>query len=1007
MRSLGVGVGSLLVCLVTFGLPSRSVAVQDDISVLRSFQRLRESVGEQPGVAVLLGLPDEGAEPLVRLVETSPWLVYFHSDQASEVQQVRQLADQRGCLGRRLFADTGTYNNLPLTANVADGLWVADGVAERAVESELLRVLRPGGRAVIGDRLLAKGWPVGVDDWSHPYHRPDNNPQSEDQHARGEFLTQFVMEPKFSPMPKQTVIAGGRMFMAMGHIAHRTNQNLMLNTLLAINAFNGCQLWQRPLPEGFMIHRNTMIATDQRLYLGDDQACYLLDAATGRELQRIVVPEGLSDGPVWKWMGLADGVLYALVGNSEVKVATVRSDRRGLGHWSWGMWEGHDYRDPRTAFGHGRTLLAMDADTGELLWHHREEAFLDARAICMSHGRIYAYAPDAYFICVDAGTGELLWRNEDPEVLAAIGPNQAAQQYTTGYATTCYVKCTESLLLLAGPQRNQTVALSTEDGSLRWLHPEGNLQLVLRPDAIYGAGPQRTHGVKLDYGSGGVISTFPARRACTRATGSVDSIFFRATGGTVRIKTADLLAEHIAPMRPACQDGVLIAGGHLYWGPWMCGCELSLYGNIGLRPLDESRSEDESTAGSPLRLYFDAAERRPLHASVGDWPTYRGDNARSDQAAIELADRYVQAWSVPVLDGDLMTPPVTAGGYVFVADRIGRVHAYAGDGDHVWTAYTGGPIYYPPSVAHDALYVGSADGSVYAFEALTGRLLWRTQVASQLERIPLFGQLVSRHPVSGGVVVEGDRVYTAAGLTHYDGTWVVALSAQTGEPLMVNSHSGRLSDQVASGISLQGELAVRQGQLQFAGGGVYELATYDLASLQCLNPPKHQLHSEFRTAFYPWYPEYNRFVSYSHQRPDGSTVCFDANYDGSYFSDLGLQAPSPAKQNADSHKDLAGEFLRRRGQLPPIQLVWQESEKYRFTALVGCERQLLGSGFTEAAEQDPQLLAFDTELGEPKWKIALQSPTVKAGLAVDHRRWIFAALESGQLVAFRPAPGHP
>ena len=43
--------------------------------------------------------------------------------------------------------------------------------------------------------------------------------------------------------------------------------------------------------------------------------------------------------------------------------------------------------------------------------------------------------------------------------------------------------------------------------------------------------------------------------------------------------------EHIAPMRPPCQDGVLVSNGHLYWGPWMCGCALSLYGNIALSPV--------------------------------------------------------------------------------------------------------------------------------------------------------------------------------------------------------------------------------------------------------------------------------------------------------------------------------------------------------------------------------------------------------------------------------------
>ena len=61
----------------------------------------------------------------------------------------------------------------------------------------------------------------------------------------------------------------------------------------------------------------------------------------------------------------------------------------------------------------------------------------------------------------------------------------------------------------------------------------GNLQLVLRDDGIWAAGPQMSEsGMKLDYQSGEVLDTFPARRACTRATGCADSIFFRANGGT-------------------------------------------------------------------------------------------------------------------------------------------------------------------------------------------------------------------------------------------------------------------------------------------------------------------------------------------------------------------------------------------------------------------------------------------------------------------------------------------
>ena len=31
-----------------------------------------------------------------------------------------------------------------------------------------------------------------------------------------------------------------------------------------------------------MIHRNTLVATPERVYVGDDRSCKVLDAATGR-----------------------------------------------------------------------------------------------------------------------------------------------------------------------------------------------------------------------------------------------------------------------------------------------------------------------------------------------------------------------------------------------------------------------------------------------------------------------------------------------------------------------------------------------------------------------------------------------------------------------------------------------------------------------------------------------------------------------------------------------------
>ena len=959
-----------------------------------------DQLGVKRGIVAIIGLDGE-ADSIIKLTKSGEQTIYFQSDDAAQVDAVRKASEAAGVLGIRVFADEGPLTTIQLGDNIADGVVVADAVANRVPERELLRVLRPDGIALRNGDRLVKPAPKGIDDWSHAYHGPDNNPQSTDALAKGSFRTQFIGTPKFSPMPEQTVIAGGRIFKAMGHIAHKANQNEILNTLLCINAYNGTILWKRPLSEGFMIHRNTMIATADSLYMGDHESCKVIDAATGKVRQQIKVAKELTDGPVWKWMALQGDTLFALVGNPEVKVETLRSNRRGLGHWPWGMWKGHDYNDPRTAFGYGRTLVAIDRKSGKLLWHYRDDQFLDARAVCMKNDRIYCMCPRQFLACIDAKTGKLLWRNSSKALLDAVDKNQRAQHYVTGYATTCYIKCTDDLVIFSGPQRVRTVAASTKDGSLAWTYPVGNLQIVLRDDAVYAAGPQRSEGVKLEYATGKVLEKFPARRACTRATGCVDSIFFRASGGTVRLITETNQAQHIAPMRPPCQDGVLISNGHLYWGPWMCGCQLSLYGNIGLCPAGDSIDE------TPQQVYADAITTYPnsqtietLETTSNDWTAHRGDNARSDSTRVPLPSSVKLQWSANVAVGDLPTAPITGGGYVFVADRSGVVRALDATGKLMWKSYVGGPVYYAPSLADSRLFVGCADGRVYALEARTGRKLWSFRVAPSDRRISVFGKLISRWPVAGGIAVQDGTVYADAGIAHYDGTYLVGLDAATGKVKATNLSSGQLSPQVNSGISMQGNLRIVKNELQFLGGGVYETARYDLKTLKCLNQPKVQVTSQYRTAFYPYYPAYGKYVSLEHTCGDGNILCHDASYEGSMFGNLALQTPPPPGQPRFV-KDAAREFLRRRGRgTPKPQKIWEDKLNRRFTSFVVSSDQFLATGHPDGQPKDAFLVAANVKGGADVWLKKLPAIAVKGGTAIDGQGRIFVTLENGQLLCY-------
>ena len=214
------------------------------------------------------------------------------------------------------------------------------------------------------------------------------------------------------------------------------------------------------------------------------------------------------------------------------------------------MWEGHDYKDPKTNFGFGRTLVAFDPQTKKMLWSHGEQEYVDGRGVCMKNGHIYFYSPQKFLGCLDANTGNVLWRNADADLLAAVGPSGRAQNARLGYATTTFIKCDSKYVYFAGPQRPNLVIASAADGKLVFKKEGGNLQLVLRDEAIYAVGPG---GRDLEFGTGGKLAydtwtklaELPNRRSCTRATGSIDCVFYRAPEGTTQIHTADDAAWHI------------------------------------------------------------------------------------------------------------------------------------------------------------------------------------------------------------------------------------------------------------------------------------------------------------------------------------------------------------------------------------------------------------------------------------------------------------------------------
>lgn len=192
-----------------------------------------------------------------------------------------------------------------------------------------------------------------------------------------------------------------------------------------------------------------------------------------------------------------------------------------------------------------------------------------------------------------------------------------------------------------------------------------------------------------------------------------------------------------------------------------------------------------------------------------DWPTYQHDNARSGVTEETLATPLSAVWTYqamhaprpawpapaprdiwhglrelkPLVTYDRAFHPVSVGGTLFFAssadDSVRALDATTGR--ERWVFFAEGPVRLAPSVANGRVYFGSDDGSVYCLNAADGVLRWRHTVDPQARRIAGNGRIISVVPVRSGILIDGDQAYYFAGLFPDEGVYRGVLRADTGD----------------------------------------------------------------------------------------------------------------------------------------------------------------------------------------------------------------------------------
>ena len=959
------------------------------------------------GLAVTLN--DKGCEMALKLARQSELIVYVQLASAKDLPAAQAAAVRAKMYGTRIYVEAGKLSRIHLAENLADLVYAKSDAGVSL--DEMRRVLRPGGTLVVADKIASKGPPAGMGDWSHPYHGPDNNPQSADRLARWPYLTRFMAEPWYAAMPQVSVAAGGRIFKLFGHFTSKRREWPYLHKMIAINAFNGTILWQRDLKKGFAIHRNTVVATAKVLYLADDTSCKLIDPATGKIIGEISPPASKVGGKCWKWMAIDNGVLYAMLGGPEMLNEEVRGGHHGRG-WGWGgMGKAYGGKNPdptKYPWGFGRHIVAIDLDTKKVLWIHEEKELIDGRAIAMKNGRIYYYSHPNFLACLEVAKGEVVWKSTDERLLKAIGPHFKAQFASTGYSSSAYLKAGDKALYFAGPQRTKLVAASTEDGRLLWWKADGNKQLVLRPEGLYAMGHGRARSQRYHPLTGKLLKEYRfSRVSCTRATGSIDSIFVRGQS-TFRLDIASDQPRLITPMRPPCTDGVMIANGLLYWGPWMCDCNNQLVGNIALGPAGDYKHATKARGRERTQWMLDESAT-PLAVMVGpnDWPTYRKDNHRSGGTKVKVPARVRPLWRFTPPTPAVATAPVTAGGLVFVGDSAGAVRAIEADtGKLKWEFLTGGAVTFPPTIYKGDAYVGSADGWVYRLRAADGEPIWRFRAAPIERKIPVYGKLYSNWPVASGVLVEDGVAYFAAGISNFDGTHVYALDVKTGNIKWQNNTSGNLNPANEGGVGVQGCLLLHKGKLYLAGGNNVSPAVYDAKTGKCFNEVPHLwVAGKWGNKLFHGRDLYlagDRVLA-SGQKLYSPSVDLDRPFTTAEWimqSSVGdvLVARKYGRNGRTFRRLPAGTDPTKAGNVKPL---WERKVFRKVHGVVATGSVVLFLGHDIDREDRitaVKVMAVEPRSGAPVWTQTLPGPTVPWGIAVDAAGRVITTHRDGSVV---------
>ncbi len=747
-----------------------------------------ETSGVKGGIVVQLGASDPAAIAALRANDS--YQVEALDTDAVSVAKAREAIFAKGAYGP-VSVDTFDGKLLPYTDNFVN-LLVADSLGSVSMD-EVNRVLVPNGVALIGGKKTVKLKSPKLDDWTHYYYDAKGNAVSKDTEVGPPTRMQWVGNPRWSrhhdrmSSVSAEVSSNGRLYYIMDE---GSRISILLPShwkLIARDAHNGTVLWKKdiahwsehmwPLKSGPTQLTRRLVADGDRIFFtpGIGEPIVALDGATGKVIRTFDDTKGAEE------ILHVGGVIFTLV-NPEAWALKdfapkLQSDQgRVQQEYEWD-------KKPRT-------LMAVDANTGKLLWK-KEQAKVAPITLSTDGQRVVFYDGDQ-LVCLDPKTGAERWTT-------GPAPKRTLLEYNFGPR----VVLTGDVVLYAGGDGSQK-GVDANTGKELWSAPHEKSgyrspeDLLVAGGLVWNAGTTqgnqsgefigrdpKTGEAKKQFAPDVPEGTYWFHHRCYIAKGTENFLIPSRTG----IEYVDINKQHWDLnhwVRGACLYGVLPANGLTYAGPHNCACypEAKL---DGLNALSPGGSPHPKPLSDEQRLEKGAAYAAKIVAKpdVADWPTYRHDNARSGSSDQPLSADLGKAWELDL--GGKLSAMTIAEGKAFVSQVDAHtLHALdAATGQRVWHFIAGGRIDSPPTVWKGRVLFGGMDGWVYCLRASDGALIWRFQGAPNSRQHGAFEQIESIWPVHGSVLVENDSVSFVAGRSVFldGGLRFIRLEAATGKKL--------------------------------------------------------------------------------------------------------------------------------------------------------------------------------------------------------------------------------